>query len=345
MKLHKLVFFCLITICLAHAQNTTKLENVISFKGQQVTGVTISSNGRIFANFPRWRKTVINSVVEVLNDGTTLPYPDPKWNKWQPNDVVSDSVFVAVQSVVAFEDRLYVLDTRNPLWNGVVNAPRIFVFDLKNNQLESILRLSEGSYKPNSYTNDLCIDKKNQAIYITDSNEAGLIVYNLKTNTSRRVLDNHFSTKAEVNHLTIDGTNWGNKPVHSDGIAFDEKKGILYFHALTGYTLYAIPSSILCNETAEKIEKNVSKIAKTPAPDGMVFASNGNLYMGDLEKHKIVYLNSKKQLQTLAEGETIGWADTFSIFGDYLYFTNSKIHQAKGDISNLEFPIKRIKIK
>lgn len=340
----KLLFLFLFVNCYVNAQKLATPENVISFKGQQVTGVTVSTKGRIFANFPRWRKTVVNAVVEVQNGGVVQPYPNKNWNQWQPNDSVSDSVFVAVQSVVAFEDRLYVLDTRNPLWQSVVDAPRIFVFDLKTNQLETILKISAGSYKPNSYTNDLCIDKKNQAIYITDSNEAGLIVYNLKTNSSRRVLDNHFSTKAETDHLTIDGTTWGGKPVHSDGIAFDAKNGILYFHALTGYTLYAIPSSVLCSGTLSAIEKEVSKIAKTPAPDGMVFAPNGNLYLADLEQHKIVYLNSKKELQTLAEGETIGWADTFSVFGDYLYFTNSKIHQAKGDISNIAFPIEKIKI-
>jgi sugar lactone lactonase YvrE len=344
MNIRNLLFIFLFTICSVNAQKLAIPEHVTSFKGQQVTGVTVSTRGRIFANFPRWRKTVVNSVVEVQNDGSALPYPNKKWNQWQPNEPVSDSVFVAVQSVVAFEDHLYVLDTRNPLWQGVVDAPRIFVFNLKTNQLETILKLSEGSYKPNSYTNDLCIDKKKHALYITDSNEAGLIVYNLNSNSSRRVLDNHFSTKAETSHLTIDGSIWGGKPVHSDGIAFDSKKGILYFHALTGYTLYAIPSSILCDGTSSAIERKVFKITKTPAPDGMVFAPNGNLYLADLEKHKIVFLNSKKQLQTLAEGETVGWADTFSVFGDYLYFTNSKIHQAKGDISNIAFTIQKIKI-
>jgi hypothetical protein len=40
-----------------------KIEQVLSFKGQQVTGVSINNNGRIFANFPRWH----NIVVELIN--------------------------------------------------------------------------------------------------------------------------------------------------------------------------------------------------------------------------------------------------------------------------------------
>lgn len=344
MNTYKLLFFLFFNIYILEAQRLATSETVVVFKGQQVTGVTVSSKGRIFANFPRWRKTVENSVVELSNDGAFFPFPNKKWNQWQPGDSVSDSVFVAVQSVVSFEDHLYVLDTRNPLWEGIVDAPRIFVFNLKTNLLETILILSEGSYKPNSYTNDLCIDKKNSTIYITDSNEAGLIVFNLKTNSSRRVLDNHISTKAETNHLTIDGKSWGGKPVHSDGIAFNTKKGVLYFHALTGYTLYAIPVDILSHGSKTDIENKVMKIASTPAPDGMVFAHNGNLYMADLEHHKIIYMDSKNEFHTLAEGEKIGWADTFSTFGEYLYFTNSKIHIAKGDISNISFTIEKIKI-
>ena len=39
------------------------LIEIANFKGAQVTGVTMAENGRMFANFPRWRDNLPFSVV------------------------------------------------------------------------------------------------------------------------------------------------------------------------------------------------------------------------------------------------------------------------------------------
>jgi hypothetical protein len=44
---------------------------------------------------------------------------------------------------------------------------------------------------------------QNNKIYCTDSGRAGLIV-DMTSGKSTRVLDNHFSTKAEQSYLTFD---------------------------------------------------------------------------------------------------------------------------------------------
>lgn len=316
---------------------------VAEFKGQQVTGVTVSKTGRVFANFPRWRPTVEYSVVEVGSDGSSKPFPNIGWNRWKPGNPVSDSAFVAVQSVVANAGKLYVLDTRNPLWKGVVDAPRIFVFNLENHALEDVLVLSKNSFKPGSYVNDLRIDEAHQAIYMTDSNEPGLIVYNWAKRQSRRVLENHYSTSAEADHLTIDGRKWNNA-VHSDGIALNLQNNRLYYHALTGYTLYSASTALLREGAPEEIEKDIVKEAETPATDGMVFDPSGNLYMADLGHVGIVYLSPKGKINTLCKGKNVGWADTFSIYDGYLYYTNSRIHEVKGDVSDMVFTIYKVRL-
>lgn len=335
-------FFAIIMLCyivsITSAQST-HADLITSFLGQQVTGVTVSDKGKIYVNFPRWRPTVKYSVAEVGKKGEAIPFPDQRWNSWKPGQPISDSMFVAVQSVVAFGNKLYVDDTRNPLWQGVVDAPRIYVFDLQTRKLVDVLKLSEGSYKPTSYTNDLRVDQKRNAIYITDSNAAALIVYDMKKHSSRRVLDGHYSTSADADHLTIDGKRSGNRPTHADGIAFNIKKGRLYYHALTGHTLYSVSADLLVNGSETAIERDVKKEKTTPAPDGMIFDKKGNLYMADLEKHAIVYLTPTGEMKTLVEGQEIGWADTFSIYGNKLYFTNSRIHEAHGDISQMKFPL------
>lgn len=324
------------------AEETNSVIEIARFKGQQVTGVTVTDAGRIFVNFPRWRKNVKASVIEVFEGGRPKPYPNAKWNTWEIGQPVSDSIFVAVQSVVAKDSMLYVLDTRNPQFKGVLDAPRVFVFNLIENKLEDILILTEGSYKPKSYVNDLRIDPEHKSIYFTDSAQPGLIVYHLETKESKRVLDGHPSTTAETDFLTFDGEKQY-RTVHSDGIAL--RKDTLYYHALSGYTLYEVPCDSLRTGTEKGIEAVVKQVAKTGAPDGMIFDSNGNLYLADLEKQEIQYLTPAGELKTLVSGEPVKWADTFSIFNGFLYYTNSRINEVKGDIDTMEFTVNKVKIE
>ncbi len=321
-----------------------EIQEVVAFQGQQVTGVAVSDNGDIFANFPRWRTGVTHSVVKIDQNQRIAAYPDERWNDWEIGDSINASVFVAVQSVVAFEDKLYVLDTRNPLFQGVVDHPKIFVFDLQKDKLVNTYTLTPNSYHSNSYINDLRIDKKNNKIYLTDSGHAGLVIVDLTSGRSQRVLDNHVSTLAETDHLNINGKAWTNT-VHSDGIALDTKNDMLYYHALTGYNLYAVPTSVLVAADETAVQENVKLVAETPAPDGMIIDDAGYLYLADLENHKIIKLNvSNGKMEVIAEGDKIKWADTFSIHNGVLYFTNSRIHEAAGSIDSLAFNINKIKI-
>jgi sugar lactone lactonase YvrE len=354
MKKTALLLFSILSLSSCKKENTKSqnaedktetaeaVKEIARFKGQQVTGVTVSQEGRIFVNFPRWRAAVIASVKEVI-DGKSIPYPDTKWNDWQMGQQVNDSVFVAVQSVVAFENDLYVLDTRSPLFKGVIGAPKLFVFDLKTNALKRTYTFPKDSFHKDSYINDLRVDKENESIYLTDSGHAGLIILNIETGKAKRVLDNHFSTKAEANYLTINGNKWKNT-VHSDGIALNPINKKLYFHALTGYTLYAIDVQTLLKGTEAEIEKAVEKVAKTSAPDGMIFDANGNLYYADLEQNAIMKMDAAGAITTLVKGEKVRWADTFSIHDNVLYYTNSRINEITGPIDDMDFGLNTIKL-
>ncbi|QRM88927.1 hypothetical protein FG167_06660 [Lacinutrix sp. WUR7] len=319
---------------------TPKITQIASFKGQQVTGVSVSNAGRVFVNFPRWRKGVKNAVAEITN-GTNAAFPNEAWNSWEIGEKTETNKFVGVQSVVVYDDLIYILDTRSALFQEVVDAPRIFVFDINTKNLEHTYILNEDAYHPNSYINDLRLDKKNNKIYFTDSGNSGLVILDLKTEKFTRVLDNHPSTAAELDFLTFENKKWTNA-VHSDGIALDSKNNKLYYHALSGYSLFSIPTKALILDDEKEIENAVTFEAKTSAPDGMIFDENGNLYYADLEHNKIKYRKPDGSIHTLVEGNAIKWADTFSIYDGYLYFTNSRIHEVTADISEMEFTINKI---
>ena len=56
------------------------------------------------------------------------------------------------------------------------------------------------------------------------------------------------------------------------------------------------------------------------------------------------YNTNSGEQEVFAQGEKIRWADTFSIYNGYLYYTNSRINEVKEDISNMDFSIYRIKL-
>ncbi len=143
----------------------------------------------------------------------------------------------------------------------------------------------------------------------------------------------------------IDGKKWVNT-VNSDGIALDTENDLLYYHALTGYSLYAIPTDVLINGTEKTIEESVLLISKTTAPDGMILDKNRNLYFADLENHSIMKFDiSTNNMTVFAKADKIRWAVCFSIYNNYLYFTNSRINEITGPITNMEFQIDKISLK
>jgi hypothetical protein len=115
------------------AETVGQIEPVALFRGPMPTGVTVSQDGRIFVNFPRWGDPVEYTVAEIVN-GQAIPYPNLAFNKLH-SDKPSDCL-VSVQSVVVDQkNRLWVLDTGSinfqpPLPRG----PKLICYDLQTNE-------------------------------------------------------------------------------------------------------------------------------------------------------------------------------------------------------------------
>ncbi|MDQ2177840.1 L-dopachrome tautomerase-related protein [Marinifilum sp. D714] len=310
--------------CKPSKQSQTNKIEVIASSDKQWTGVAVSKDNRLFVNYPKWSNDVPISVAEIVS-GKAIAFPNQEWNNTDDKES-----FQAVQSVVVDEqNKLWVLDTKNPLFQGVLEGgPKLYVFNLNNNEKEKVYQFPEGVYQANSYFNDVRVDTKNQFAYMTDSGNGALIVLNLQSGESKRVLDHHYSTESEVDHLICDGIKWENS-VHSDGIALSPDKQFLYYIALTGHSLYRVPTETLRsqNVTEEQIAEQVEMVKKIPATDGMMFDKDGNLWLGGLEDNSINVLKSDGNIKKLIKDEIIRWADSFAIDTQgNVFFTTSQIH-------------------
>ena len=322
------IFLCLISLA-AFAQEIPKSKLTVFAESQfQWTGIAISKTNRVFVNFPRWSKENPMAVAEIV-DGKCISYPNVKWNTY---DKKGSNQFICVQSMwIDKQNLLWVLDTGYELEEDKTNAATLYVFDLLQNKLKTSYTIPAETITARSYLNDFRVDEKHQKVYFTDSRLGGLVIFDLITHTTKRILSNHFSTLAELPQIVVEGYE-RKRAVHSDGIELDKNQKYLYYCALTGENVYRIPVKAILDENNDDIALGlkVEKFATTGPNDGILFDKKGTLYLSSLEKNAISIVDRKGKYQMLITDALIQWPDSFALNneGD-VFFTTSQIHLPK----------------
>jgi proline iminopeptidase len=334
----------------------SRLEPAVAVPGRQLTGIAVSRKGRLFVNFPRWSDDVPVSVAEVKPDGSLRPYPDPSWNGWEPGADPARSFVCAQAAWADARDHLWVIDPASPKFGGVVpGGPKLVEIDLANDRVLRVIPFGPDLAPKASYLNDVRVDRAGRWAYLTDSGAGGLVVVDLRNGTARRVLGDHPSTRAEPITVMVEGRPWAGPdgktpPVHSDGIALSPDGETLWYRALTGRTLYRIPTAALRNAALPPAElaRAAQRVAHVPAGDGMEMDARGTLYLTDIEDDAVVRLAPDGALETVASGPELAWPDSLAIAADgALYVTASQIHRiprAQGDVDRHEEPFRAFRI-
>ncbi len=304
----------------------------------QVTGVAVVEDGRRFVNFPRWTDDAPISVAEVLQDGSLRPYPDETWNSWRnarANEMDVGDHFVCVQSIVPDgQGNLWVLDPGAPGNEKILEgAPKLVKIDLKTDSVTQVIKVAPDVALQGTYLNDIRFSPDGAIGYITDSGTRGaIVVIDLRSGEGWRALDGHPSTQVDKSvKVEIDGEPLvrpdGRQPTFaSDGIAISKDGGTLYYQALTGETLYAIPTAKLAKGVAEAERATaVQTVAKTHVADGLWMSQAGALYLTSPSDFSIKRLTGSTT-QTVLTDRRLRWPDTFSEGPDgTMYVTASHI--------------------
>lgn len=303
----------------------------------QITGVTVSKSARMFVNFPRWSDRYLNAVVEVMPDGSTKPFPDEKWNRWdlKPNSAAKQ--FVCVQSVVIDDaDMMWVIDPASPLLAAnVIGGAKLVKIDLKTNSVAQVIPFGADIAPPGSYLNDVRVDVSRNTAYITDSGAGGIVVVDLLSGKAHRALDGDASVKADTSiKIVIDGKpvlrNGKTPEFNSDGIALSPDGNYLYYQPLAAATLYRIRTDLLRDPSAksDQIAKGVEKVAKTFPVDGLWMDKQWNIYLSGLSQKAVIRLDKNGHMDTVAKDDRLEWPDTFSEGPDgAIYISSSHINE------------------
>lgn len=317
-----------------------RLQTVARFD-HQVTGVTVSRDGRVFVNFPRWTEDSPVSVAEVLKDGSTRAFPDERWNAWRnarKDELNAREHWVCVQSVVADrQGNVWVLDAAAPGQGSLVPmGPKLVKIDLATNRAVLTVPFDETIAPQGSYLNDVRFSPDGRHAYITDSGARGaLVVVDLSTGRSRRLLDGDPRTQPEKDVLVkADGqvlrrTDGRAVEFAADGIALSPDGATLYWQAIKGRTLYGVPTAALIDPALPpaQLSARVARVGDNGPADGLLIGRDGRMYVTAPEDDAVKVRDGvAAPLRVLVKDARLRWPDTMAEGPDgAVYVTSSRI--------------------
>lgn len=300
------------------------------FKAATLAGVDADSNGNIYVTTPRWIDarvpSTLNKVVKIKGQSVLEPFPN-----WQANAV--GNAATQLQNVLGLE-----VDSKNRMWlvdmgwvAGVNETPedaqKIVVIDLNTGrELKRYAIPDNVANRKTSFLNDIAIDEKREIAYITDSGNragspvaSGIVVYDFKSNTARRVLDRHPATQDDpARELRVMGERVlpnGRLAVGINGITLSADGETVFWNITTGDALYSMPTSLLRDATATAQQLSAAIVGPTRiggGSDGLSKDAKGRLYVTHLTEGKVQVQMPGGSLQTIAQGPGMEWPDSLS---------------------------------
>jgi sugar lactone lactonase YvrE len=325
------------------------LEPVAYFEGAMPTGVTVSQQGRIFVNFPKWGDDVQFTVAEIRG-GQAFPYPDQAFNTTDPADPAA--ALVSVQSVVVdAADRLWILDTGSPMFQSTqVGGPKLVCVDLVTDTVVGKILFPREVALPTTYLNDVRFNLrqgKDGMAFITDSSDKGpngIIVVDLATGESWRRLNDHPTTKTEpIEHFmpVVEGRPFVQRgpdqrlmpgpAMGADGIAISADGSRLYYCPLGSRRLYSVSTAALADRAVDDAAVAATIIDegnKGGGSDGLESDADGCIYATDYEHNAVLRRRPDGEWETVVHDPRLLWPDTMSLARDgYLYVTANQLHR------------------
>jgi len=313
------------------------IEQVATLTSSRPGNITVTEQGRTFLSMqpldnPTYR------VVELLKDGSTVPFPTKDWADGPDKGKVGLSAVIGIDSTK--DGVVWILDM------GSATAPaQIVAWDTVHNTLFKRIKIDPKAMASNSFLQDFVVDTKRNKIYIADTSLGNLygepapafIVVDLKTGTSRRVLEANKALLAPHHDMVVDGALMSTK--REDGkkhaiylglnpITMDAKNKWVYFGTVNGSVIYRLPADALANDnlSTKELASSIEFYGEKRPSDGMIMADNGDIYVGDVEKDAIGIFNEKEGYRLFAQDKKLlSWADGFSIHKGYLYVTQNSL--------------------
>lgn len=284
-------------------------------------------------------------VVEVMEDGSTRPFPNEEWSTAPDDNGIGLSAVIGVQS-----------DRRGVVWIIDVGSgelpPKLVAWDTRRNELHRIITIPPHARVPNSFPQDLAIDEVRGAIFLADvgrgdlfgTSAPAIVAVEIDTGYVWRALEGHQSLQPEEGvSLEIEGhsiraqTPEGGleePKIGLDPIVIDPANEWVYYGSIHGTSVYRVRAADLLDRglPKEELTARIERYGDKAPSDGISIDNAGNIYVTDLENNAVGVTTPEGDYQILArDDERLTWPDGFSYGPDgYFYVTASQLHRWAG---------------
>jgi sugar lactone lactonase YvrE len=298
--------------------------------------VTVTNSGRIILSQHQFYEPQ-NSVVEYIGNDSVSPFPNTALNdRNSTGNLKLDSV-LGIRS-----------DANGIVWmldNGMRSStiPKIVAWNTQTDKLHRVIYLPEPITPKDTFVNDFAVDNTHRQIFISDpagGANAAIIVVNLETGASRRVLQGHPSVVPENIDLVIDkrpvqvkdaAGHLSRPHIGINPITEDLQNEWVYFGPMHGLNLYRIKAADLADENLDDkvLAQRVERYSTKPISDGISIDRENNIYLGELAENAIGVIKTDRSYQRLAQYPNLSWVDAFS-FGPEgkLYAIVNRLHES-----------------
>lgn len=297
----------------------TAFENARVWERAPLAGVEADAAGNVYVSTPRWIDMAVPSTLSrvIERDGQFLlePFPSREAHDLSNPNAIRNALGAFVDS----QQRMWIVDMG---WvAGEDSAPegaqKLIGIDLTTGKEIVRVPLDDVAPRDTSFLNDLVVDETRGLIVITDSGNrggspvpAGLIVYDIETGATRRVLDRHPALRDDpALWLKVDGREVfpGNRlAVGVNGITLSGDGADLWFSLTTGDAVRSVPMALIADPTTPPgilAEAVSDPIRIGGGSDGIATDPSGRVWITNLALNRIEVLNpGDKRTKILAEG-------------------------------------------
>ncbi|MXP58068.1 L-dopachrome tautomerase-related protein [Pantoea sp. Taur] len=328
-------------------QQDSRLEQVAT-SPRVWNGITVSHDNRLFASLTQSEGTGLQ-LTEVINNQLRA-FPDDSWNQWNAND--PEHHFYHVNALrIGPDGNLWVMDSGNKgIGTGdqaVPGGAKLVHISLATGKVLNSYVFKAPTLQPTSYLDDVRFN--GDFAYITDPGAVGLVVLNLKSGKSWRVLDNH---PLSIDHQPIYAD--GKKLILRDGrekrVGLDQLEVSpdgkwLYYQAIPGplariETRYLNDSAL----SAAEVAKHAEKVRETWSTGGTAIDAEGNIYASDINTRSIKRIAPDGKVTTVVQDPRLVWIDAMWVSNGALWMPSGQINRTPattgGKPSTVEYPVK-----
>jgi hypothetical protein len=296
------------------------LEIVAELPAEHPPGnLAVTPTGRIIMSQHQFYGAPLR-VVELLEDGSIIPFPNQVWSSKPEQKGIGLNGVLGLRADV--NGVVWMLDRSA----GMGQPGKIVGWDTEQDQLYQVIYLPQPIIVENSFLNDLAVDLDHQAIYLTDTAsgvDSALIVVDLNTGFSRRVLVGDVSTRPEDIPLIVDERviNLAGKPaqVGANPITVDPNNEWVYYAPMSGTSLYRVATEDLLDPalSPEELSSRVERYGDKQICDGITVDGAGNVYLTSITDNAIGMVDQTGTYQTLYQDDKLlRWTNGMAFSSD-----------------------------